>query len=395
MKLDLLYEVDVPKPWHKPHPWGQREAEQLAFREAIEQIKLADTLGYNGTWHVERHFREGRSHCPAPEVLIGALSQVTENLRLGFGVTLTPFGFTHPARIAEKVATADVLSNGRVEWGTGRSTPMEQIAFHVDREKSRDHWKEAIQIVVQMWEQEYFEYHSQSFDFPRRMVTPKPVQNPHPPCWMAATSEGSSAVAGKLGLGLLSFSIMQPIEKMAEHIKQYRAQAERPELLTRVRNDRVAAYTLVHCADSMAKAEENGIWDSVWWWYQNLAQFTLDWEFAHFAEEEKDKMFPLLKRHSEGKFDVKKFSDADMIIVGDPDQCYEKMVRYAELGVDQLLCYVQFGYLPHESVMRTIELLGKHVIPELDKRGVRVGVESATDEPSDLQAVEAIRRLVD
>ena len=112
MKLDLLYEIDVPKPWPGPHPYGQREAEQRAYREALEQIKLADTLGFNCTWHVEHHFREGRSHSPAPEVIIGALSQCTENLRLGFGVTLMPHAFTPPMRVAEKVATADILSNG-------------------------------------------------------------------------------------------------------------------------------------------------------------------------------------------------------------------------------------------------------------------------------------------
>ena len=101
MKLDLLYEIDAPKPWDKPHPYGQREAEQRAYREAIEQIKLGDSLGFNTIWAVEHHFREGRSHCPAPETLLGALSQITEQIRLGFGVTLTPFGFTPPQRIAE------------------------------------------------------------------------------------------------------------------------------------------------------------------------------------------------------------------------------------------------------------------------------------------------------
>ena len=114
MKLDLLYEVDVPKPWGKPHPYGQREGERRAYYEAIEQIRLADRLGFQTIWAVEHHFREGRSHCPAPEVLLGALSQITERIRLGFGVTLCPFGFTHPARIAEKVAAVDILSRGRV-----------------------------------------------------------------------------------------------------------------------------------------------------------------------------------------------------------------------------------------------------------------------------------------
>ena len=372
MKLDLLYEVDVPKPWDGAHPYGQRSAEQRAYAEAIEQIRLADSLGFHCSWHVEHHFREGRSHSPAPEVLIGALSQVTEQIRLGFGVTLMPHGFTSPVRVAEKVATADVLSGGRVDWGTGRSTPMEQTAFGVDRELSRDQWREAIEAVVGAWESEYFEFHGQHWDFPRRMVTPKPVQDPHPPCWMAATSDGSAEVAGSLGLGLLSFSILQPIERMAEHIRQYRAGAARATPITRVATNKVAAYTLVHCADSMAQCEANGIWDSVWWWYKNLAEFTREWELPHLSQEEQDRVFPLLKRQLDGDFDAHEFDDADMIIVGDPEQCLEKMTRYEELGVDQLICYVQFGHLEHEAVMRTIELLGTEVIPELYEREIDV-----------------------
>jgi len=394
MKLDLLYEVDVPKPWAKPHPYGQREAEQLAYKEAIEQIKLADKLGFHTSWHVEHHFREGRSHSPAPEVLIGALSQCTENLRLGFGVTLMPHAFTPPMRVAEKVATADILSGGRVEWGTGRSTPMEQIAFGVDREASREQWQEAIEAVVGMWESEYFEFHGKYLDFPRRMVTPKPVQDPHPPAWMAATSDGSAAVAGSLGLGLLSFSIMQPIKKMANQIKQYREAAANPNPITRVTTNKVAAYTLVHCADSMEQCEKNGIWDSVWWWYKNLAEFTLEWEFPHFSQQEKDAIFPLLKMQESGKFDPKIFSDGDMIIVGDPDQCLEKMVKYHELGVDQLICYVQFGYLPHESVMRTIELCGTKLIPELEKLEIKTNA-SMVDGNGNKLDPEALAKVID
>jgi alkanesulfonate monooxygenase SsuD/methylene tetrahydromethanopterin reductase-like flavin-dependent oxidoreductase (luciferase family) len=366
MKLDLLYEIDAPKPWDKPHPYGQREAEQRAYREAIEQIKLGDSLGFNTIWAVEHHFREGRSHCPAPETLLGALSQITEQIRLGFGVTLTPFGFTPPQRIAEKVASVDILSNGRVEWGTGRSTPMEQAAFHVDREQSRADWAEAIKIVVGMWREEYFEYESERFSFPKRMVTPKPVQDPHPPAWMAATSGSSATVAGENGLGLLSFSIMQPLETLAKVIREYREAGKNATPLTEVSTNKVAAYTLVHCADSMAQAEADGIWESVAWWYQNLAQFTLEWELPHLSKEEQDATFPLMKPLIDGIIPVEHFHEADMLVVGDPERCYQKMKHYADLGVDQLICYVQFGHNSHESVMKTIELLGKEVLPELE-----------------------------
>src|SRR5438309_8509954 len=161
-----------------------------------------------------------------------------------------PHGFTPPARLAEKVATVDVLSNGRVEWGTGRSTPMEQSAFGVPTDdRSRAHWKEAIEIGVGMWERETFSYDSEHLHFPERMQTPKPFQDPHPPVWQAAASETSAVSAGELGLGLLSFALLQPVEKMAAHISAYRqAQAmARPEdMLTRVKNDRVGVYTLGH-----------------------------------------------------------------------------------------------------------------------------------------------------
>jgi alkanesulfonate monooxygenase SsuD/methylene tetrahydromethanopterin reductase-like flavin-dependent oxidoreductase (luciferase family) len=183
VKLDLLYEIQPKvRPWDLPHPYGQRKAEQEAYDEAIAQIQLADRLGFHTAWVVEHHFRDGRSACPASEVVLGGLALSTKQIRLGFGVTLMPFGFIHPARVAEKVATVDVLSHGRVEWGTGRSTPMEQTAFGVPiDDRSRDQWKEAIEIVVAMWAEEKFSYSSPNLEFPLRMQTPKPYQDPHPP----------------------------------------------------------------------------------------------------------------------------------------------------------------------------------------------------------------------
>ena len=380
MKLDLLYEIDAPRPWDAgPHPYGQRGREQRAYAEMMEQMKLADRLGFNIAWFVEHHFREGRSHCPAPDVVIGALTQATDNIRLGFGVTLLPYGFTHPARVAEKVATADILSNGRVEWGTGRSTPMEQAAFHVDRERSRDEWAEAIEIICAMWREEYFEWDSPTFKFPRRLITPKPFQDPHPPCWMAATSEGSSAIAGTNKLGLLSFSIMQPLEKMAAQIAAYQTAWHSPDAkpISDVATNKVAAYTLVHCAESMEQAEDNGIWDSVAWWYQKIAEFNLQFELPEVSAEEADRIFPLLKPLYDGKIPVEDFHDGDMIVVGDPDRCFEKMKHYADLGVDELICYVEFGHHSPESKLKTIELLGKEVLPELEKYKPRVSNVSA------------------
>src|SRR3954468_3568522 len=263
MKLDLLYEFQPKiKPWAKPHPYGQRDAEQRTYYEAIEEIQFADKLGFNTVWCVEHHFRDGRSACPTPEAVLGGLALTTDDIRLGFGVVLMPFGFIHPARVAEKVATVDILSHARVEWGTGRSTPMEQIAFGVPADnRSRDEWKEAVEIVVRMWEEERFSYVSPNFSFPERIQTPKPYQDPHPPCWLAAATDTSAANAGRNGLGLLAFAPLQPVEKTGAQLEVYRdavTQCRRP--LTRVMNDRVGAFTLVHCADDMDDAANYGIW---------------------------------------------------------------------------------------------------------------------------------------
>jgi alkanesulfonate monooxygenase SsuD/methylene tetrahydromethanopterin reductase-like flavin-dependent oxidoreductase (luciferase family) len=253
---------------------------------------------------------------------------------------------------------------------------MEQGAFGVPSDdRSRLHWREAIEIVVKMWESERFSYDSENLHFPERVQTPKPYQDPHPPVWQAAASETSAVSAGELGLGLLSFALLQPVEKMADIIRAYRtaqSMARPEEMLTRVQNNRVGVYTLVHCYDDADEATAYGLWDSVNWWYKHLAEFTLQWELPMLSPEEQKKVFPLLEPIIAGQVPVEHYQNEDMIIIGTPDECLQKILRYESVGVDQLLCYVQFGDLPHDKVMRNLELLAKNVLPKLEERGHRV-----------------------
>ena len=369
MELGLLYEFEAPQPWAGEHPWGQRTAERAAYKNCMEQIILADKKGFHTAWLVEHHFREGRSHMPCNDVVLGALSQVTENIRLGFGVALMPHEYIHTARIAEKVATVDLLSKGRVEWGMGRSTPMEQQAFGVDVPNSKKKMLAAARTVVGMWEQEYYEEHSEYLDFPSRMVTPKPWQSPHPPCWMAASSEETIRMAGANGLGLLCFSIMQPLDKLAELIRIYREEQLNAKPVTSISTNKVGVYTLVHCTEDRRKFETNRVWESVWWWYASVAEFTLKWELALMPEDAREKAFPLMKAQAAGDFDMKKFDEEDMVIIGTPEECLHKFLKYEEAGVDQVLCYINWGYLPQEAMLESITLLGDYVIPELKRMG--------------------------
>jgi len=369
MELGMLYEFNCAQPWAGEHPWGQRMIERRIYKECLEQIRLADQKGFEAVWLVEHHFREGRSHMPCNEVVLGALSQITERIKLGFGVVLMPHEFIHPARVAEKVATVDVLSQGRAIWGMGRSTPMEQLAFHVDAPESKKKLQAAARSVVGMWEEEYYEEHSEYLDFPARMVTPKPYQYPHPPAWLAGVSEESIRIAGKNALGLLCFAIMQPLDRLAGLIDAYREEQKNAVPLTRVSTNKVGVFTLVHCAESRASFETNRVWESMWWWYTSNAEFILKWELPTFPKEVQEQAFPLMKAHADGEFDLHDFDEQDMVIVGTPEECLKKLLKYEEAGVDQVLAYLNFGYLPQEAVLESITLLGDYVIPELKAMG--------------------------
>src|SRR5215831_18620292 len=113
MKFGLFYEHQLPQ------PWGEGSELRL-YQQALDQIELADRLGIDCVWEVEHHFLEEYSHSSAPEVFLGACSQRTKRIRLGHGITLMPPPYNHPARVAERIAALDLVSNGRVEWGTGQ-----------------------------------------------------------------------------------------------------------------------------------------------------------------------------------------------------------------------------------------------------------------------------------
>ena len=367
MKIDLLYELQVPKPWTTPQYVG----EQRVFMHSLDQIERADALGFDTVWMVEHHMREERSHCSAPEVFLGAVSQRTNNIRLGHGVVLLPFPFNHPVRVAERVAVLDLISNGRVEFGTGRSTRFEQEGFLIEYGQTRGMWREALEIIPKMWMQERFSHKGEYFEVPERNVVPKPVQQPHPPMWMAASNDDSYPIAAELGLGALGLTILLPLERLEQRIRTYKKGIVNAKPAGAMVNDKNGAYTLVMCADSREQAREAGAYDSVVWWLTHAVLATTIWEGTQSTE----KMFgdfPLLQRFHEGKVGVEAFDEADMVLIGTPDDVIRKMEAYERIGVDHVLCDVDFGHLKHEDIMRSIELLGKYVIPYFKKKGTPV-----------------------
>ena len=197
------------------------------------------------------------------------------------------------------------------------------------------------------------------------------MQQPHPPMWMAASNDDSYPIAAEMGLGALGLTILLPLERLEQRIRTYKKGIVNAKPAGGMVNDKTGAYTLVMCADSREQAREAGAYDSVVWWLTHAVLATTIWEGAQSTE----KMFgdfPLLQRFHEGKVGIEAFDEADMVLIGNPDEVIRKMEAYERIGVDHVLCDVDFGHLKHEDIMRSIELLGKYVIPYFKKKGTSV-----------------------
>jgi alkanesulfonate monooxygenase SsuD/methylene tetrahydromethanopterin reductase-like flavin-dependent oxidoreductase (luciferase family) len=363
MKFDLIYELETPFPWEP----DQGEAEYRTYWEALEQIDLADRLGFDTVWMVEHHFREERSHCSAPEVFLGAVSQRTKRIRLGHGVVLLPYPFNHPIRVAERIAVLDILSNGRVEFGTGRSTKFEQEGFRIAAEETRPMWEEALRMIPRMWQTDKFSHQGHYFDIPERNILPKPKQRPHPPIWMATTNEESFPIAGQMGIGAMAMAILLPLAELERRIQVYRRAIAQAEPVGAFVTNQVAGFTIVHCADSNARARENGVYEAVDWWLRRSLELRAKWDGSDTYAKQFAK-YPVLQAVAEGRMTVEDFDNEDMVIAGDPEKVIRKIERYERAGVDHLLCYMQVGQIAHENILRSIELIGTEVIPHFRSR---------------------------
>src|SRR6266540_1921439 len=215
MRFGIFYEHQFPRPWDEG-------GELKLFQEALDQVELADRIGIDHAWEVEHHFLEEYSHSSAPEVFLAAASQRTQNLRLGHGIVHLSPEVNHPARIAERIATLDLVSGGRVEFGTGEGSSQAELGgFGVPRDLKREQWEEAIGVVARMLVEEPFAgYRGRWIEVPQRNVVPKPKQKPHPPLWVACSRRETILMAARKGLGALSFSFVEP-EAAKEWVDEY------------------------------------------------------------------------------------------------------------------------------------------------------------------------------
>ena len=352
MKFGIFYEHQLPR------PRGEGREHQL-FQDALDQVELADKLGIDSAWEVEHHFLEEYSHSSAPEVFLAAASQRTERIRLGHGIVLMPPGYNAPARIAERVSTLDLVSNGRVDFGTGESASrMELEGFGVDREQIRAMWREAIEQVANMMVMDpYPGYEGEFFSMPARNVVPKPLQKPHPPIWVACSSRETIHLAAQLGIGALTFAFVDPDEAKHWVDDYYTTLKNECVPVGHAVNANIAMVTSFSVHENEQVAFDRGI-DGF-----RFFQFAL----AHFYAN---------GVHVPGRTDIwqKYLAARDGILqgglvaggggIGTPAQQREHLRTFSDVGVDQVVFIQQGGNNEHEHICESLELFADQVMPE-------------------------------
>src|SRR5499427_3713233 len=378
MRFGLFYEHQLPR----PHPAG---AEEQLLRDALEQVELADRVGLHSIWEVEHHFLEEYSHSSAPEVFLAAASQRTQHIRLGHGIVQLPPGYNHPARVAQRIATLDLISGGRVEFGTGESSSQAELGgFGVERELKRAQWEEALEVSTRLLVEEPFTGHQGRFlSVPPRNLVPKPKQKPHPPLWVACSRRETILLAARKGIGALSFSFVEP-EEARVWVDDYYAllQSERCQPAGFAVNPNVAVVVPFMCHADEQTAIERGI-DGANFFGYSLAHYyvfgahrpgvTNLWE--EFQADRDQRGFARdLARATDAPLPVRLLQESLGSLrgaIGTPRQLTELLERYEKAGVDEVIFVAQAGRNQHEHICESIELFAREVLPGFAERQVK------------------------
>jgi len=390
MKIGLLFET-------------QREMEDgdidwnSLYKETLEQCELADQMGFHNLWFVEHHFLTGFSGSPCPEVLFGALSQRTKNIRIGFGVSILPSH--HPIHIAERVAMVDQLTDGRVEFGTGRSNAYEQIGQGIDPRETRERWDESLNMLPQIWQTKgEFDWEGKFWNVPSRRILPSIYQTPHPRMYLACTQTESFRLAAQKGIGVLS-SGSYAVDILANHVKVYRDAIKDADPVGAFVNDFWGNNVHAFCGKDDQEAKELAAESMKTFFgpdkpyiqgrigaYEELLEAwggvpdDLQADFGRWLrqsdEEHKEQAAnaglsldsgPGAARAAVAQLDANTLADRGVIIAGNPESCIKTIKMYEDIGVDQCMLIMQTETIPHDRVMESIELMGQEVIPAFEK----------------------------
>jgi alkanesulfonate monooxygenase SsuD/methylene tetrahydromethanopterin reductase-like flavin-dependent oxidoreductase (luciferase family) len=357
MKFGVFYELQLPKPWKEGD-------EHKLFQEALEQIVLADKLGIDHAWAVEHHFLDEYSHCSSPEVFLAAAAGMTKDIRLGHGIRQVIPNYNHPARTAEGLATLDLVSNGRVDFGIGEgATRLELGGFGIPARQKRDMAIEAAeQIANMMTMTPYPGYEGEHFSMPCRNVLPKPLQTPHPPMWMACTNRDTIKVAASLGIGALAFSFLDQEEAKAWADIYYDIiKSEACVPIGHSVNANIAIVSNFSLHHDREEAIRRGQVNFEFFGYAMhalVAGDTVPGRTTIWAD--------YIAQHGSAGEDLIatiQRSRTHVSGIGTPDDLSNHIAEFEEAGVDQIILLQQAGNNLHSEICESLELFGAEVQP--------------------------------
>ncbi|MBB4985892.1 MULTISPECIES: LLM class flavin-dependent oxidoreductase [Streptomyces] len=339
------------------------EAEHKALMEETEYVIQADKSGFKYAWASEHHFLEEYSHLSANDVYLGYLAHATDRIHLGSGIFNPLAPVNHPVKVAEKVAMLDHLSGGRFEFGSGRGAGSHEILGFMpgitDMNHTKEIWEETIAEFPKMWLQdEYAGFQGKHWSLPPRKVLPKPYGKSHPAMWYAAGSPSSYAMAGKMGLGVLGFSV-QKVSDMEWVVESYKNAIKEAKAVGDFVNDNVMVTSTAICAETHEKAVEIAVGGGL-----NYLQSLLFRYHDTFPRPEGIPEWPeLLPEYSAEIIEL--LIAEELMICGDPSEVLAQCKRWEQAGADQLSFGLPIG-ISYEDTMNSIKLIGEHVIPEID-----------------------------
>lgn len=349
MKFSLFFGQSMPKPWDE-------RTEYQAFQDSVSQSVLADELGYHCVWASEHHFLEEYAHGSAPELFLATVAARTKQIHVGHGIVLMPPNYNHPARVAERIATLDLLSGGRVEFGTGESASvMELEGFGIKLEDKSEMWREATEQCLDMLSMTPYPGHQgRFFSMPCRNVVPKPVQKPHPPVWLACSSSETIKKAARNGIGALVFSFVSPAEAKFWVDEYYRTFREECVPIGHAVNPNIAVFT----GFGMHRDEDEAM--KRW-----IDPFRFNgYGLAHHY---------VFGRHKPGRTDIAadfrmaRESGAlktmpDTTAIGSPEKVRAAVRSFVDIGIDQLGLIMTRA--PHAQSCESVELFASEVMAE-------------------------------
>jgi alkanesulfonate monooxygenase SsuD/methylene tetrahydromethanopterin reductase-like flavin-dependent oxidoreductase (luciferase family) len=376
MKFGLFYEHQMGRPWDDG-------SEHRLIQDALTQVEFADSLGIQYVWEVEHHFLEEYSHSSAPEVFLAACSQRTKNMRLGHGIILTAPQFNHPARTAERVSMLDLVSNGRVEFGSGESASEAELAgFGVNPLEKRDAWLEGLEVTLRcMAETPFTGVEGRYVTMPPRNVIPKPMQKPHPPLWVACSRRDTILTAAEKGMGALTFAFIDPEEAVNWVTEYERTFTERCVPVGFNVNPQVACVSPMMVHHDEEEAIRRGAEGSNFFGY-SLGHFYVFGEhrpgktdvWSEYIDRraaqgyDPDVIAAALKSEALGAKQAAGDATGLRGSVGTPAQVREYLRRFEEAGVDQVIFVLQAGRNQHDHIMESIEIFGTEILPEFIER---------------------------